>query len=305
MRSASADISEKIVGGIDRRRVAIRLRGEALVGAGMARLYDAVGAPEPVRRLLHREAPSVGDDRAVSQPTVEDPPRRGRRGLGTLLWSGVALILAGLVMLGYVGWQFYGTNVVSARKQKQIVERTQQMWAAEPEVSVRARPERHRSAAALVRIPAFGSDYVLPVQQGISDGVLAEGFGHFDGTAGPGEIGNYALAGHRVTHGEPLRNMPSLRPGDTVLVETRTRRFTYRLDTDPNLLTVVVQRRLGHRPAAREPGPRRPAAGSAARPAADHADHLLGAVPHRQPDGRLRPPGAQRCSLSPRRAGLG
>ena len=218
--------------------MAIRLRGEALVGAGMARLYDAVRAPEPVRRLLPREAPSVGDNRAVSQPTVEDPPRRGRRGLGTLLWSGVALILAGLVMLGYVGWQFYGTNVVSARKQKQIVERTQQMWAAEPEVSVRARPERHRSAAALVRIPAFGSDYVLPVQQGISDGVLAEGFGHFDGTAGPGEIGNYALAGHRVTHGEPLRNMPSLRPGDTVLVETRTRRFTYRLDTDPNLLTV-------------------------------------------------------------------
>ena len=47
-------------------------------------------------------------------------------------------------MLGYVAWQFYGTNVVSARKQKQIVERTQQIWAAEPEVSVRARPVRHR-----------------------------------------------------------------------------------------------------------------------------------------------------------------
>jgi sortase A len=238
VRSASADISEKIVGGIDRSRVAIRLRGEALVGAGMARLYDDRRGPDPVRLLLHREARPVGDDRAVSQPTVEDRPRRGRRGLRALLWAGVALVLAGLVMLGYVAWQLYGTNVVSARKQKQIVERTQQMWAAEPEVSVRAKPVRHRSAAALIRVPAFGRDYVLPVQQGTSDGVLAEGFGHFDGTAGPGEVGNYALAGHRVTHGEPLRNMPSLRPGDTIIVETRTRILTYRLDTDPNLLTV-------------------------------------------------------------------
>ena len=180
----------------------------------------------------------MGDDRAVREPTVEDPARQGRRGLRAMLWAGVAMVLAGLVMLGYVGWQLYGTNVVSARKQQQIVERTEQVWSAQPGVSVRAKAVRHRSAAALVRIPAFGSDYVLPVQHGTSDDVLAEGLGHFAGTAGPGEVGNYALAGHRVTHGEPLRDMPSLRPGDTVVVETPRRTFTYRLDTDPNLLTV-------------------------------------------------------------------
>jgi sortase A len=174
----------------------------------------------------------------VTQPTAGDPPPRGRRGLTTTLWAGSVLVLIGLVLLGYVGWQFFGTNVVSTRKQRQIIERTQQIWAAEPAVSLRARPVRHRSAAALIRIPAFGSDYVVPVQQGTSEGVLAEGFGHFDETAGPGEVGNYALAGHRVTNGEPLRDMPSLRPGDTIVVETRTRTFTYRLDTDPNRLTV-------------------------------------------------------------------
>ena len=175
----------------------------------------------------------------MAQPTVEKPPRRGGRGLRALLWAGVALVLAGLVMLGYVAWQFYGTNVVSARKQQRIVERTQQLWAAQPGVSVGAAPVRHRDAGALIRIPAFGRDYVLPVQQGTSDGVLAEGFGHFAGTAGPGQVGNYALAAHRVTHGEPLRDMPSLRPGDTVVVETRDGTFTYALDTDPNALTVA------------------------------------------------------------------
>jgi sortase A len=51
-------------------------------------------------------------------------------------------------------------------------------------------------------------------------------------------VGNYALAGHRITHGEPLRRMPELRPGDEVLVETRDAIHTYVLDTDPNDLVV-------------------------------------------------------------------
>jgi sortase A len=32
--------------------------------------------------------------------------------------------------------------------------------------------------------------------------------------------------------------MPSLRPGDTVLVETRDAGYTYEIDTDPNELVV-------------------------------------------------------------------
>ena len=46
------------------------------------------------------------------------------------------------------------------------------------------------------------------------------------------------IAAHRVTHGQPLRDMPELRPGDLVVVETRTRILTYVLDTDPNDLVV-------------------------------------------------------------------
>ena len=74
--------------------------------------------------------------------------------------------------------------------------------------------------------------------EGISTDVLARGFGHFPSSADPGEVGNYALAAHRVTHGEPLRRMPELRPGDSVIVETAGATYTYRLDTNPNDLTV-------------------------------------------------------------------
>ena len=93
-------------------------------------------------------------------------------------------------------------------------------------------------AQAIVRIPRFGPDYAVPVLQGTSESVLAAGFGHYDGTARAGGVGNYALAGHRVTHGEPLRDMPDLQPGDRVVVETRRTVFTYRLDTGGDDLVV-------------------------------------------------------------------
>ncbi len=70
--------------------------------------------------------------------------------------------------------------------------------------------------------------------EGVGNEALAGGFGHFPRSARPRRgRGNYALAAHRVTHGEPLRDMPSLRPGDKVLVETRDTVYTYEIDTDP------------------------------------------------------------------------
>ena len=78
----------------------------------------------------------------------------------------------------------------------------------------------------------------MPVLEGVGDDELASGFGHFVDSADAGGGGNYALAAHRITHGEPLRDMPSLRPGDEVLVETRDTLYTYVLDTDPNDLVV-------------------------------------------------------------------
>ena len=53
------------------------------------------------------------------------PARRRRSG------SASALILAGLAVLGYVAWQFFGTNVVAHQKQQKIVEKTQSAWQSQ------------------------------------------------------------------------------------------------------------------------------------------------------------------------------
>jgi sortase A len=197
----------------------------------MARLYD-----EAVRALG-----GMRDDRRMATTTLERPPRTPRRGRGPSFWIGTGLILAGLAVLGYVAWQFFGTNFVAAQKQRSIVEKTEQSWRAEggAGAAAQASPARLGGASALIRVPRFGKNYVMPVQEGVSDRVLAEGYGHFSSSAKAGAVGNYALAAHRVTHGEPLRKMPELRPGDEIVVETRTTTYTYELDTDPNKLIVT------------------------------------------------------------------
>ena len=176
---------------------------------------------------------------------VDNHDMTQRSGRGVTFWLGLGLVAAGLALLGYVGWQFFGTNIVSERKQRQAVAALQQEWREAPQTSAdgervgAAAPVELGRATALIRIPRFGKDYVMPVFEGVGEDVLARGFGHFEDAAAAGGNGNYALAAHRVTHGEPLRDMPRLRPGDKVVVETRDAVYTYVLDTDPNDLVVT------------------------------------------------------------------
>ncbi|QIX25399.1 class E sortase [Nocardioides sp. JQ2195] len=142
----------------------------------------------------------------------------------TSWWLGLVLVLAGLAVLGWVAWQFWGTNWVAHRTQERIVGEVEKKWEADGADVVRV-PEG--DVEALVRIPRFGDDYSVPVLEGTSDDVLAAGLGHFEDSAGPGRKGNYALAGHRITHGEPLRGMPDLEVGDEVIVQTRSTTYTY------------------------------------------------------------------------------
>lgn len=182
---------------------------------------------------------AIGD--ATGTPTSAG--RRTRRGIS--FWVGVLLVFGGLGMLGYVAWQFYGTNIVSKQEQQRLVEDLNQEWSVAPGTTVDRKAEPKAvplgDAMALIRIPAFGDDYVVPVLEGIGDSELSAGYGHFPDTAGPGRRGNFALAAHRITHGEPLRDMPKLRPGDEIVVETRDRIYTYELDTDPNDLIVTFK----------------------------------------------------------------
>lgn len=77
-------------------------------------------------------------------------------------------------------------------------------------------------------IPAIGVDrYVV---QGVAEGDLQMGPGHYPGTPLPGHAGNAAIAGHRTTFGAPFFRLNELVPGDLVyLTDTAGTTWVYRV----------------------------------------------------------------------------
>ncbi len=107
-------------------------------------------------------------------------------------------------------------------------------------------------AFALIRIPRFGGDFVRPIVEGTGTAQLKEGVGHYLGTAGPGQRGNFALAGHRTTYGEPFHLIAKLRPGDRIIVRTAKHTYTYRVIghtvVDPTDVQVIAADPPGVKP---------------------------------------------------------
>jgi sortase (surface protein transpeptidase) len=48
------------------------------------------------------------------------------------------------------------------------------------------------------------------------------GPGHYEHTANPGELGNFAIAGHRAGHGAPFGDLDEIEVGDVVEIESAT-----------------------------------------------------------------------------------
>ncbi|WP_371616034.1 class E sortase [Streptomyces sp. NBC_00454] len=90
-----------------------------------------------------------------------------------------------------------------------------------------SKPPPQEGAYGVLRIPRLG--VVVPVAQGVDKrSVLDKGYaGHYAGTAQPGAEGNFALAGHRNTHGEPFRYINRLKAGDELIVDVKGRRYVY------------------------------------------------------------------------------
>lgn len=158
---------------------------------------------------------------------------RRRSGSGWLT-AGALSLAAGLAIVAYLLWQFFGTNWISHRHQAQVLSQLRGTWRDGGSTSQSA----WGRADAIIEIPRFGPTFAVPLLEGDGPDVLAAGFGHITGTAGPGQVGNFVIAGHRVTHGEPLRNMPRLEAGDEIKVLTRRLEYDYRLTTGGHDLTV-------------------------------------------------------------------
>lgn len=76
-----------------------------------------------------------------------------------------------------------------------------------------------------IEIPKLGVRSLLG--EGISLRNIDRGPSHWPGTAMPGQPGNVVVAGHRVTHTKPFRNIDQLVPGDEVFFVVHDVRYRY------------------------------------------------------------------------------
>ncbi|MCF6746039.1 class E sortase [Blastococcus sp. KM273128] len=145
---------------------------------------------------------------------------------------GELLVTAGLVLLLFVVYEVYVTDLLTERRQDQLSTELQEQWAAAPEEAGLVQVEVG-DAFGVLRIPRLGEDYARVILEGTTERELSQGPGHYADTAMPGEPGNVALAGHRVGKGSPFLELDAMRPGDPVVVETVDTWFVYRVLGDP------------------------------------------------------------------------
>ena len=98
-------------------------------------------------------------------------------------------------------------------------------------------------ADGTIKIPKLGID--MTMYEGIRLTTLDRGPGHWPGTALPGQVGNVVVAGHRVSHSKPFRNVDKLVAGDQVIFVTSNGRFVYSVVSQeivlPDALNIVDQ----------------------------------------------------------------
>ena len=191
------------------------------------------------------------------------PPPARRRSLAPTLFRGTGevLITLGVLVLLFAGYQLVYTNAQANRAAAAVGDQLERQWARQPTGG----PDKDSFAEvsdgagfAFLRIPRLGAEWRKPIVQGIGLDDLARGVGHYSDSAMPGRIGNFAVAGHRATHGEPFRDLNRLRTGDAVVVEAAKNWYIYRIDNDgeivlPNSVGVVlpVPNRPGAKPTER------------------------------------------------------
>jgi sortase A len=188
----------------------------------------------------------------------------GRVVRGAVHGLGELLITLGVVVLLFVAWQLWWTDLAAGQTQRELTHTLEQQWSQPraPHPSGSSAPVDLKQipmgdAFALIRIPRFGHDYVRPILQGVELDILDKGVGHYPDSAKPGEVGNFAVAGHRVTYAKPFNQIAELRKGDAIVVETRDTWYVYRVQSHvivtPDRVDVVapVPEHPGQKPTER------------------------------------------------------
>ncbi|QXQ10411.1 class E sortase [Paeniglutamicibacter sp. Y32M11] len=173
---------------------------------------------------------------------------------------GEILITLGILLILFVGWELWWTNLDADRAQSQVTSEflkdltvAAPNFSDAPEKNPNQNPNENSNEGdeqgeeqskdfgpapitaipggetfGIFYIPRFGSNFAHPVTNGVGMDVLnTVGIGHYPDTQSPGELGNFAVAAHRQTHGQVFWDIDKFQDGDKIYLQTRKGFYTY------------------------------------------------------------------------------
>jgi sortase A len=186
---------------------------------------------------------------ALTRTTAGTVARTTVRGLGEVL------ITLGVIVLLLAAYEVWGKAAVVASHQGDLDRQLQEAWAnpdaaLDPRVGPTTAPDEEPEQAApqplgpppghaiaRLYVPKLGKHWV--VVEGVELDDIRYAPGRYPTGAMPGEIGNFAVAGHR--NPATFWDLDRVHPGDLIVVETRDTWYTYRVYDNHIVLPTAVE----------------------------------------------------------------
>ena len=140
---------------------------------------------------------------------------------------GLILIVVGLSIIVSIVYK----KIDTSKKQKELQNILEEVINEEPKELSKEEEEKLINGykpIALMEIPSISLSQGIVV--GISDDILQYYLGHFEGSAKPGEKGNFSVAGHRVSdYSEAFVNLYKVEIGDEILIKANKKEYVYKV----------------------------------------------------------------------------
>ena len=143
--------------------------------------------------------------------------------------TGIILILLGLTIIVSILYK----KIETKKKQQELQNILEQVINEEREEVTEEKEKELESIngykpIALMEIPSINLSQ--GIVEGISDASLQYYLGHFEDSVGPGEKGNFSIAGHRVSdYSEAFVNLYKAEIGDEIIVKANKKEYIYKI----------------------------------------------------------------------------
>lgn len=178
---------------------------------------------------IHGRRPPGGDPSGLRRPDRAEPREEPESVIRTSIRTfGEVLITLGLVLLLFAAYEVYGKAYQVSAAQNRLNSDLNRQWAA-----AAAPPAKAKTSAVDTRLPgqAIARLYIPKldkkwvVVQGVTPKDIKLAPGHYEDSQLPGQVGNFAVAGHRTP--SIFWDLDQLQTGDTIVVETQTDWYVY------------------------------------------------------------------------------